>query len=205
MAATMTTNRQLAPILGLTPRRARAGEEDFPAHEVTWFEAVEYCQLLSKKMGRTFRLPTEAEWEYACRAGTTTAFNTGDTIRSDQANFDGETETRLSPAGDFRGKPTSVASFPPNAWGLFDMHGNQAEYCQDYSYRVYTKEEVTDPVGPASGGARVLRGGNCKSKAFFIRSAYRYEYHPGVGYGFRLVMEIDEEDDAATLRGESSP
>ena len=192
LATTLTTNAQLAPILGTTERRTRSGEESFPAHEVTWFEATEYCQLLSEKTGRRLRLPTEAEWEYACRAGATTTFNTGDTITTDQANFDGAEPTRFNPAGEYRGKKTPVASFPPNAWGLYDMHGNEAEYCQDYCYRVYTEEEVTDPVGLATGGARVLRGGKAKSKALFIRSAYRYGYAPGVGYGFRVVMEAAE-------------
>ncbi len=191
-ATTLTTNRQLVTILGPTERRTREGEERFPAHEVNWFDATEYCELLSEKTGRTFRLPTEAEWEYACRAGTTTTFNTGDTVTTDQANFDGQEATQFNPAGEYRGKQIAVASFAPNAWGLYDMHGNQAEYCQDYCYREYTEEAVTDPVGPRTGGARVLRGGKAKSKAFYIRSAYRYGYAPAVGYGFRMVMEIEK-------------
>jgi formylglycine-generating enzyme required for sulfatase activity/pectate lyase len=189
VAATLTTNAQLVAILGATERRTRPGEEDFPAHEVSWFEAVKYCELLSAKTGRKIRLPTEAEWEYTCRAGTTTAFHTGDTITTDLANFDGEESTRFNPPGEYRGKKVSVASFPPNAWGLYDTHGNQAEYCLDYCYRTYTADEVTDPVGPATGGARVLRSGRAKSKAFYIRSAYRYGYAPAIGYGFRMVME----------------
>lgn len=189
MATTMTTNAQLMPILGKTPRRSWKSELDFPAHEVTWYEAMTYCEILSDKTGRTFRLPTEAEWEYACRAGTTTAFNTGTTISSDQANFDGKVETPLNPTGKYIGKKTPVASYPPNAWGLYDMHGNGAEYCLDTSYRKYTEDTVTDPINFSKEGARVLRGGNAKSKAFYIRSAYRYAYHPKVGYGFRIVME----------------
>ena len=189
MAKTMTTNAQLMPILGKTPRRSWKEEIDFPAHEVSWYEAMTYCDILSDKTGRTFRLPTEAEWEYACRAGTTTAFNTGTTISTDQANFDSKVETSLNPAGKYIGKKTPVASYPPNAWGLHDMHGNGAEYCLDTSYRKYTEDTVTDPINFSKEGARVLRGGNAKSKAFYIRSAYRYAYHPKVGYGFRIVME----------------
>lgn len=189
MATTMTTNAQLMPILGKTPRRSWKSELDFPAHEVTWYEVMTYCEILSDKTGRTFRLPTEAEWEYACRAGTTTAFNTGTTISSDQANFDGKVETPLNPTGKYIGKKTPVASYPPNAWGLYDMHGNGAEYCLDTSYRKYTEDTVTDPINFSKEGARVLRSGNAKSKAFYIRSAYRYAYHPKVGYGFRIVME----------------
>ncbi|MHC4532558.1 MAG: formylglycine-generating enzyme family protein [Planctomycetota bacterium] len=189
MAKTMTTNTQLMPILGKTPRRSWKNEIDFPAHEVTWYEAMKYCEILSNKTGRTFRFPTEAEWEYACRAGTTTAFNTGTTISTDQANFDGKVKTPLNPSGKYIGKKTPVASYPPNAWGLYDMHGNGAEYCLDTSYRIYTEDTVTDPINFSKEGARVLRGGNAKSKAFYIRSAYRYAYHPKVGYGFRVVME----------------
>ena len=195
MATTMTTNRQLMPILGKTPRRSWESEIDCPAHEVTWYEAGTYCDILSDKAGRTFRLPTEAEWEYACRAGTTTAFNTGATISTDQANFDGKVETPFNPAGAYVDKKTPVASYPPNAWGLHDMHGNGAEYCLDMAYRKYTEDAVTDPVNSSKEGARVLRGGKAKSKAFYIRSAYRYAYHPRVGYGFRVVMEA--ETDAA--------
>ena len=82
-----------------------------------------------------------------------------------------------------------VGSRQPNALGLYDMHGNQAEYCLDVAYRKYTEDTVTDPVNLSKEGARVLRGGKAKSKAFYIRSAYRYAYHPKVGYGFRVVME----------------
>jgi formylglycine-generating enzyme required for sulfatase activity len=194
MAATLVTNRQFAALFGpTTERRARNGEEDFPAHEVDWFEATEYCRLLSEKTNRAFRLPTEAEWEYACRAGTTTAFYTGDTISTDQANFDGQVASPLNSPGESRGKVIPVASLPPNPWGLYDMHGNQAEYCQDVAYRVYTEEPVTDPVNAAPTGARVLRGGKASSKPFYIRSAYRYAYAPEVGYGFRVVMESDQD------------
>ena len=189
MAATMTTNQQLTALLGPTERRTRENEENHPAHEVTWYEAVEYCRLLSEKTGQVFRLPTEAEWEYACRAGTSSPFNTGKTITADLANFDGQEATRFNPAGINRGKLLPVAHFPPNAWGLYDMHGNQAQYCQDVAYRTYTKDPVTDPVNLKPDGARVLRGGKATSKAFYIRSAYRYAYAPAVGYGFRVVME----------------
>ena len=191
MATTLTTNAQLMPILGATERRSRLEERQWPAHEVNWFEAVEYCERLSAKTGRRFRLPTEAEWEYACRAGTTTAFNTGDTITTGQANFDGEVATRYNPAGESVGKKVPVRSYSPNAWGLYDMHGNEAEYCQDSHFREYSAEEVTDPIH-LEGGAKVLRGGKAKSKAFYIRSAYRYAYAPAVGYGFRVVMEATE-------------
>lgn len=188
MAATMITNRQYNAIMGATERRSQPGEAMFPAHEVNWFDAMEFCDRLGRKLGRSFRLPTEAEWEYACRAGTTTAFNTGDTITTDQANFDGQDATLFNPPGIYRGDIIAVASFPPNAWGLFDMHGNQAEYCFDNVGRTYTTEPVTDPMGPEGEGAKVLRGGRARSKAEFIRSAARYGYAPAIGYGFRIVL-----------------
>jgi formylglycine-generating enzyme required for sulfatase activity/pectate lyase len=192
MGATLVTNRQFVAIMGPTERRTRAGEENYPAHEVTWFEATEFCALLSEESGRVFRLPSEAEWEYACRAGTTTAFYTGDTITSAQANFDASKATRYNPAGENRGEIVAVAQFPPNPWGLFDMHGNQAQYCLDNVGRKYSGEPITDPQGPPGDGARVLRGGKATSNAVFIRSAARYGYAPGVGYGFRIVLESND-------------
>lgn len=192
MSATMITNQQYNAIMGATERRAQAEDRDLPAIEVNWFDAMEFCERLGRKLGRTFRLPTEAEWEYACRAGTTTAFYTGDTITTDQANFDGQEATRYNPAGVYRGDIIAVASFPPNPWGLYDMHGNQAQYCLDNVGRVYSTEPVIDPTGPEGEGAKVMRGGRAKSKAEFIRSAARYGYAPDIGYCFRIVMLPDK-------------
>lgn len=189
---TKTTNAQFLALLGLDARNVKPEDMDLPAKEVNWYEATEYCELLSKVTGRTFRLPTEAEWEYACRAGTTTAFHTGDTITTDRANFDGAEATPFNPAGVRRATLTPVKQFPPNPWGLYDMLGNQSEYCFDACYREYSAEPVTDPVGPTTGGARVLRGGKATSKAYYIRAGYRYGYAAGVGYGFRVVMEAPE-------------
>jgi formylglycine-generating enzyme required for sulfatase activity len=190
MAATLTTTAQLCAIYGPDARPMTDENRDLPAKETNWVEATECCEILSGATSHAFRLPTEAEWEYACRAGTTTPFNTGATITTDQANFNGLEATPFNPVGVFRGTFTPVRSFPPNAWGLYDMHGNEAEYCQDRCFRKYTTEEVTDPVGPDEGNARVLRGGKSTSKAFFLRSAFRYGYTPYVGYGFRAVMEM---------------
>jgi formylglycine-generating enzyme required for sulfatase activity len=190
MAATLTTTAQLCAVYGPNVRPLTEDNKDLPAKEISWVEGTECCEVLSGATGHAFRLPTEAEWEYACRAGTTTPFNTGTTITTDQANFNGLEATPFNPVGVFRGAFTPVRSFPPNAWGLYDMHGNEAEYCQDHCFRKYTADEVTDPVGPDTGNARVLRGGKSTSKAFFLRSAFRYGYTPYVGYGFRAVMEM---------------
>ncbi len=189
MGATPVTTAQFCALFGPDARKLTPENADQPAREITWFEAGEFCAILSDITGRAFRLPTEAEWEYACRAGTTTAFYTGDTITPDQANFNALEATPFNPAGVFRNALTPVRAFPPNPWGLYDMPGNQAEYCLDRCFRKYTKEEVTDPKGPEEGGAYVLRGGKAGSKAFFLRSAYRYGYTPYVGYGFRAVLE----------------
>ena len=189
LCTTKTTTKQFTAVFGPESREVTAENLEVPAREVTWDEGMEYCEVLSKATGMKFRLPTEAEWEYACRAGTTTAFYTGDTITTEQANFDGAEATPFNPVGVCRNALTPVTQFPPNPWGLYDMHGNQAEYCLDYCFRTYTKDEVTDPQGPESGGARVLRGGKATSKALYIRSGYRYGYVPGVGYAFRVLME----------------
>ncbi|MFA6243049.1 MAG: SUMF1/EgtB/PvdO family nonheme iron enzyme [Candidatus Hydrogenedentales bacterium] len=193
MAATPTTGAQYVAVMGDETRAITSENQDIPASETTWYEAREFCELLSAMTGRTFRLPTEAEWEYACRAGTTTAFYTGETISTDQANFDGEKATRYNPAGVYRGEITAVKAFPPNPWGLYDMPGNQTEYCLDvFDPKFYTAEEVTDPVNDGADGARAMRGGKHGSKAFFLRSACRMSYAPGVGYGFRVVMEAGQ-------------
>jgi formylglycine-generating enzyme required for sulfatase activity/pectate lyase len=187
---TKTTTRQFTALLGPESRDLTTENAELPAKEVTWFEATEFCETLAKATGQEFRLPSEAEWEYACRAGTTTAFSTGDKISTDQANFDGAVVSPLNPVGVCRGKLTPSKMFPPNPWGLYDMHGNQAEYCIDVAFRKYTSDEITDPVYLGDGGARVLRGGKATSKALYIRSGYRYCYTPGVGYAFRVLMEV---------------
>lgn len=191
MATVKTTTAQFCAVLGNGAREMTNENRDLPARETSWFDANDFCEVLSAVTGKRFRLPTEAEWEYACRAGTTTSFNTGAMITSDQANFNALEVTPFNPAGDYRAKITPALMFTPNAWGLYDMHGNQAEYCQDICFRKYTTEEVTDPVNDGKDGARVLRGGKMGSKAFYIRSAYRYGYTPYVGYGFRVVMESE--------------
>jgi formylglycine-generating enzyme required for sulfatase activity len=164
---------------------------------------VEFCRKLSARTGKTVQLPTEAQWEYACRAGTTTAFHTGDSLKPGQANAgipsnpgvwdrimawlgmsSGQKTTRTTPAG----------SFPPNDFGLYDMHGNVNEWCSDwYDEDYYANSPKTDPQGPDSGMIRVLRGGGWLGTPQSCRSAIRSGYTPGDRdglFGFRVAVDL---------------
>ena len=127
---------------------------------------------MREKDKKSYRLPTEAEWEYACRAGTTTPFHFGETISTDQANYNGNFTYGNGKKGVYRKKTTPVGSFPANAWGLYDMHGNVWQWCQDW-YGDYPQKDVVDPQGPEKGEYRVLRGGSWSNDPRYCRSAYR--------------------------------
>ncbi len=190
MGATLVTCAEYEMVTSAKSRHEREG--DLPA-EVTWPDAVRFCETLSQNTGRKFRLPTEAEWEYACRAGTTTPFNTGALITTDQANFDGKFVYPGGTAGIYRRGPTAVRTFKPNEWGLFDMHGNAYQWCSDW-YGPYSGDTAIDPQGPDKGADRVIRGGKYGSGPRYIRSAARYSYNPNnssVVFGFRVVMEAE--------------
>jgi formylglycine-generating enzyme required for sulfatase activity len=128
-------------------------------------------------------LPTEAQWEYACRAGTITPFHFGSTITTDQANFDGDYPYNKGPKGEYRKKTVSVKTFSCNAWGLYEMHGNVWEWCQDW-YGAYPKNTIVDPTGPNEGESRVLRGGSWFDYGRDVRSAHRHGYGPAVRLDF---------------------
>jgi formylglycine-generating enzyme required for sulfatase activity/outer membrane protein assembly factor BamB len=171
----------------------------FPVEQVRWHDAVAFCRKLSalpaeRRAGRLYRLPTEAEWEYACRAGTRTAFHHGDALSSRQANFDGRHPFGGAPRGPFLARTAEVGSYAPNAFGLFDMHGNVWEWCADwYGAGYYKVSPADDPPGPKTGSMRVIRGGEWYGDGRDCRSAFRYAEIPsGVFYvmGFRVAMTM---------------
>ncbi|MGI0488887.1 SUMF1/EgtB/PvdO family nonheme iron enzyme, partial [Pantanalinema rosaneae CENA516] len=185
----------------LNPDPANFNRKNHPVEQVSWEDAVEFCARLSTKTGREYGLPTEAEWEYACRAGSTTPFHFGEMITPDLANYDGDSTYNNGPEGVNRGETTEVGSFPANAWGLYDMHGNVWEWCADDWHQNYVdkpdalKENGNQPwllAEPLAeqDTARSLRGGSWYVNPRNCRSAVRSYGHPGVrgfNLGFRVV------------------
>ena len=165
-----------------------------PIERVRWDEAVEYCGRLSGKVGRVFRLPSEAEWEYACRAGTATPFHFGETITTDLANYVGEHTYRSEPRGVYRHVTTEAGSFPPNGFGLWDMHGNVWEWCADAWHGDYQGAPTDGNVWGADHPAyRVLRGGSWHEPPGICRSATRLKFNAAEGeeyIGFRVVSSL---------------
>jgi formylglycine-generating enzyme required for sulfatase activity len=164
------TQEQYEAVMGGNPSNFKGARN--PVEWVSWEDATEFCRRLSQKTGRTVRLPTEAEWEYACRAGTTTAFHCGQTISTRQANCRGDYTRGKGHKGLYRGKTLPVGAFPSNAWGLYDMCGNVQEWCQDL-YGDYPSGTAVDPTGPASGCYPVTRGGSWFANPWYCRSASR--------------------------------
>ncbi len=163
-----------------------------PVETVSWQDAIEFCGKLSQKTGKNYRLPSEAEWEYACRAGTTTPFHFGETITPDLVNYNGNHPYASAPKGIYRQETTPVGSFPPNAFGLYDMHGNVWECCQDVGHDNYNGAP-TDGSSWETGRSdnRVQRGGSWNSRAVLCRSAIRNWYALGSwyrGFGFRVAL-----------------
>jgi formylglycine-generating enzyme required for sulfatase activity len=193
MGATEVTQAQWQKVMGNKPSFFKGDE--LPVEKVGWDEAVEFCKRLSempeeKKAGRKYRLPTEAEWEYACRAGTTTPFHFGSELNGRQANCNGSDPYGTNTKGPNLEKTTPVGKYPANAWGLYDMHGNVWEWCSDW-YGVYPTGSVTDPIGPATGSFRSSRGGSWIVVAWGCRSAYHIGFGPSDRYsilGFRVAL-----------------
>jgi formylglycine-generating enzyme required for sulfatase activity len=186
------TQAQWQAVMGSNPSNFK-GNDNHPAEMVSWNDCVEFCDRLDEKTGKLFRLPTEEEWEYACRAGTTTPFFFGETISPDQANYDGKYTYGCGPKGVYRQQTAPVGSFPANAWGLFDMHGNVWEWCADL-YDPYSSGDSKDPKGSNFRKARVLRGGAWHSQPGRCRAANRDWLTPGLrnAYtGFRVTFCLD--------------
>ena len=168
----------------------------FPVETVSWDDAVEFCRKLSelleeKGAGRVYRLPTEAEWEYACRAGTTTVFHFGNSLSSEQANFDGNYPYGGVGKGKSLQRTTTVGSYKPNAFGLYDMHGNVWQWCADWYGSDYNgSSPKQNPTGPETASGRVLRGGGWFNGGGYCRSANRRCSGPGDrsnDFGFRMA------------------
>jgi uncharacterized protein (TIGR02996 family) len=209
LGATLVTQEQCRTVMGTSPSAfsprgdgadavANQDTRTFPAERVTWTEAARFCGKLSRRAEekaarRTYRLPTEAEWEYACRAGTNTAFAFGSRLTPALANVNLMRHTDGAPGPLYLQRPTPVGSYPPNGFGLYDMHGNVWEWCADWFGQDYYRESPRqDPTGPATGEMRILRGGCWYWHAHEARSAYRSYVDPGYRnycVGFRVVME----------------
>ena len=177
---TLVTQAQWLIVMNSDPSRFLGYE--LPVDSVTWSEAVLFCERLSVLEHRVYRLPTEAEWEYACRAGTTGAYNVGDASTLTEAAWF---------ADNSGGRTHCVGGKKPNAWGLYDMHGDVWEWCYDL-YGDYPEGSVLDPTGPTTGDRRVCRGGSWDSASIECRSAARNDLNPNQRYptvGFRVVME----------------
>ena len=192
LAETQTTQKLWKAVMGSNPSRF-TGDDLRPVENVSWEDSQKFIRKLNglKVSGAgTFRLPTESEWEYACRAGATTAFPWGNVLNGDKANCNGRYPYGTEEKGKYLDKTTRVGSYESNAWGLYDMIGNVWEWCQDWYYD-YPSGTVTDPQGASSGSSRVLRGGSWIDNPGDCRSAGRFYYvpAPGNGYnGFRLAM-----------------
>ena len=173
LADTACTQSLWAVVMGQNPSHFK--DADRPVEEVSWEDTEVFIEKLNDHIdGLKLRLPTEAEWEYACRAGTQTPFWFGDNITTDQVNYYGEYPYAGGEKGEYRQQTVEVKALPCNSWGLYQMHGNVWEWCIDW-YGEYPEGIVTDPIGPKTGGRRVLRGGGWFSYGRGVRSAQRYQ------------------------------
>jgi formylglycine-generating enzyme required for sulfatase activity len=200
MGAFEVTQEQYEQVMGKNPSAFKGAKN--PVENVSWDEAVEFCRKLSARTGKKVMLPTEARWEYACRAGTTTAFHTGDALKPGQANVyipsnPGVWDTIMAWVGKSPAQKTiqmmPAGSFPPNGFGLYDMHGNVWEWCSDWHADSYANAKNQDPTGPDSGSGRVLRGGCWDDNPPHCRSAYRDGSSPDYRYrylGFRVAVDL---------------
>jgi uncharacterized protein (TIGR02996 family) len=196
VGVTPVTQAQWAAVMGTEPSHFKGPNR--PVENVSWEDCQRFCAELTAHLGGSgaVRLPTEAEWEYACRAGTTTEYHFGDVLNTDLANHNGNYSWNDSPKGAYREETTGVGLFPANPWGLFDLHGNVWEWCSD-EYAPYTSGDRTDPVGKSENSDnsyRVLRGGSWFDYPRSCRAACRNWSAPAVrggSFGFRVCFCLD--------------
>ena len=186
------TQAEYETLMGQNPSRFKGAAN--PVEQISWDDAVEFCKQLTVKEGKTYRLPTEAEWEYACRAGTTTRYSFGDAWATlgEYAIYRPNSDQKTHLVGEKK----------PNAWGLYGMHGNVGEWCADWKAEDYYATSPTDdPIGPARGSLRTSRGGSWRDASWYCRSAHRFEEQPdyrNFSLGFRVVQgELSEKAKAA--------
>ena len=187
------TQGQWQKVMGSNPSRFQKCGPDCPVERVNWHQIQTFVARLNERSSLPpLRLPTEAEWEYACRAGTTTPFSTGKNLTTAEANYDGGGPYPGYPPGEFRQTPVKVGTFPPNAFGLYDLHGNVWEWTEDW-HCPYPTGPATDPRGAKCATIfKVIRGGSWYFGADSARCALRYTHRPqdlGFSLGFRLVRD----------------
>jgi formylglycine-generating enzyme required for sulfatase activity len=185
------TQAQWERVLGENPSQFRDCGPDCPVENVSYVEIEEFLAAFETLSGERFRLPTEAEWEYACRAGQTSTFGIGERISSELANFDGSDPYPGADPGPYIKRPTPVGSYPPNAWGLSDMNGNLWEWTED-DHCPYAEGEAVDPLARCDAELRVIRGGSWYYGPDSARCGLRYTHRPvddGPSLGFRLVWQ----------------
>ncbi len=198
MQTTEVTVKQWRSVMGHRKLVFQKDSDNMPVTRVSWFDCMKFIERLNRMGQGKYRLPTEAEWEYAARAGTSSAYSWGDTIDCDKAMYgnnrlkNNECQRYIKSKGLQFDRPAPVKSYSPNPWGLYDMHGNVWEWCSD-RYGEYKKTPAIDPKGPESGSMRIRRGGSWFKYGYFCRSANRSFGHPATRYqttGFRIVREI---------------
>ena len=187
------TQAQYQAILGSNPSYFKGNNR--PVETVSWDDAVLFCQKLSQRKGKSYRLPSEAEWEYACRAGTKTPFSFGDNITPDLVNYNGNYPYKSAPKGEYREQTTDVETFTPNSFGLYDMHGNVWEWCEDDWHENYINAPTDGSAWNSQSDSRykLLRGGSWGYFARNCRAAHRYRYsrdNRDFNYGFRVVSSF---------------
>ncbi len=183
------TQVQWQQVMGNNPSYFK-GDKLLPVENVSWDDTQAFCLKLKEITQAPFGIPTEAQWEYACRAGTTTPFHFGSQLNRRQANCDGIVPYGTDTEGPNLKKTTPVGKYPANAWGLYDMHGNVWEWCSDW-HGDYPTGSVTDPIGPSTGSIRVNRGGCWFNDAVNCRSAIRGWFGPSNRnylLGFRVAL-----------------